>query len=310
MTKSYNLARYTYELLLGSNVPFERAELLNRKAIAWLKEQKEHFFVWLHYMDVHRPYKPPRKFQFNPKQLSSLEMSNLNSKMRVKPEEMKEEDIRDIIDLYDGEIRYNDYAIKSLLEEMREMGILDDTVLIITADHGEEFGEHGDFAHHHAKLYEELIRVPLIIANSESKNIKIDEQVSLIDVAPTILDLLDIPASESFQGRSLVPVIKGEKKSAGVITEAFGKGKRNVSYRTKEWKYILNEADAKRELYNLREDPGEKRNLYGEEKERVKEFELKIKEHVSEQRKIIKGPKEEKERIKQRIRELKYYKKA
>ena len=306
--KLYWFTRYAYEMVHSSGVPFERAESINQKVVSWLKEYKKQFFVWIHYMDVHFPYKPLKEFQLGPKPISSREMTSLNSRMFTRPKEILKEEMGELIDLYDGEIRYTDYAIKSLLDEMSRKGILNDTALIITADHGDEFGEHGDFAHHHGKLYEESIHVPLIIANSEYKNIKIDEPVSLIDIAPTVLHLLDIPASESFQGRSLIPLIeceRREKRLPGVISETLRKGKRFVSYRTEEWKYIFNEADAERELYNLREDPGEKRNLRGEEEERVKEFELKITEHRTKQERVIKESPGEEDAIKNRIRSLK-----
>jgi len=305
----YNFAKNIYNRMHSNNIPYERAEIINKKAISWLKKHKKQFFVWIHYMDVHFPYKPPKRFQlyFRSKPMNNLEMTRLNYKMIHKPEEISENDMRDIIDLYDGEIRYVDYAIKLLLDELSEMNILNDTFIIITADHGEEFGEHGDFAHHHAKLYDEIIRVPLIISNSEYRNVEIDEPVSLLDVAPTILDLLGIPKNESFQGRSLVPIIRGERKSSGVISEGLQKGKRSISYRTKEWKYIFNEVGAQRELYNIECDPKEKKNLYEKEREKAREFELKIKKHLLKQEKIAKGLTREKEKIKRKVGELKSY---
>jgi len=305
----YNFAKYIYNRMHSNNIPYDRAEIINKRAISWLKEHKKQFFVWIHYMDVHFPYKPPKRFQlyFRSKSMNNLEMTKLNYKMIHKPEEISENDMRDIIDLYDGEIRYVDYAIKLLLEELSEMNILNDTFIIITADHGEEFREHGDFAHHHAKLYDEIIRVPLIISNSEYRNVEIDEPVSLLDVAPTILDLLGIPKNESFQGRSLVPIIRGERKSSGIISEGLQKGKRSISYRTKEWKYIFNEVDAQRELYNIGCDSKEKKNLYEKEREKAREFELKIKKHLLKQEKIAKGLTREKEKIKRKVGELKSY---
>ena len=142
-------------------------------------------------------------------------MSDINYKMLTKPDDLSTKEINELINLYDGEIRYVDYSIKSLLEELEEIDALEGTALILTADHGDEFGEHGDFAHHHAKLYEELIHVPLIISNTEYKNIVIDEPVSLLDIFPTILDLVGIHAKErkvEFQGEILIRLINREKK--------------------------------------------------------------------------------------------------
>lgn len=316
--KLYDLVWYVYKNVYdklksdsrvhGDDVPFERGEVLNKKVISWLEQHEENFFVWLHYMDVHFPYKPPKEFQFDSpsKSLSSVEISNLNYKMLTSSEEMSKDEIKEIIDLYDGGIKYTDHIIKSLLDKLNEMNILDDTILIITADHGDEFGDHGDFAHYQAKLYDELIRVPLIICHSEHKNIRIDEPVSLLDVSPTILDLLGIPAVESFQGRSLIPIIMGERKSSGVVSESLLKGKRNVSYRTNEWKYILNEVDSRHEFYDISNDPKEGNNLYEKERERAKEFELKIMEHIRKQEKRVSGLTDEKEKIKKKLKELRH----
>jgi len=315
----FNLARYIYYKIFGVKESFvgKRAETINKKVISWLKEwlkeNKSNFFIWIHYMDVHGPYIPPKEFQlyFRSKPLNSSEIQKLLFKRgKNKPEEMSKSDLGDLFDLYDAEIRYIDHEIKSFLDELSEMGILDDTFVIITADHGEEFGEHGNFGHgdfgeQYGKLYDELIHVPLIIYNSPYKNVKVDEPVGLVDVAPTILDLLGIPVPKSFQGRSLVPLIRGEGKSSGAISECLQKGRMVISYRTKEWKYIFNEADNQRELYNIENDPKEMKNLYESEMERAKEFELKIREHIAKQKKRITGLSDERERIKERIEALK-----
>jgi arylsulfatase A-like enzyme len=188
---------------------------------------------------------------------------------------------------------------------MADIGVLDDTLIVITADHGEEFKEHGDFGHNH-KLYDELIHVPLIISNSSYRNIAIKDTVSLLDITPTIIDLLNIPETETFQEKSLIPIIEGKRKSSGVISEILDiQGKRVTSYRTKEWKYILSEAGNRRELYNIRKDPQERENVYEEEEEKVKEFESMILKHISDQIKMVRGVIDEKERIKGKIRELK-----
>lgn len=308
-----NFVKHVYNKIHSNNVPYDRAEIINKKAISWLKNHKTDFFIWIHYMDVHFPYKPQKKFQhyFRSKSLNNLEMSILNDKITqndylTKPIGMSEEEISTLIDLYNGDIRYVDYSIKSLLEELKRMDILKDTLIVITADHGEQFWEHGEFGHG-ANLYDELIRVPLIIYNSEYKNIEIDETVSLLDASPTILDLLGISENKAFQGTSLIHIIKGEKKSPGVISETFGKGKRNISFRTKKWKYILNDTVGQPELYDLESDPKEEKNLAETEGRKAKEFELKIMEHISKHEKIIKGSMNKKERIRKIIRELKHY---
>jgi len=146
----------------------------------------------------------------------------------------------------------------------------DNTFLILTADHGELLGEHGGFFHG-GKLCDELIHVPLIVCGPGIKpGTIIDDQVSLLDVAPTILDLLKCNAPETFQGTSLVPLIKGEEKNmrSYVVSEELVNGVKMFSCRTNNWKYILaitENGKKKEEMYNLNLDPIETRNVIGEE---------------------------------------------
>lgn len=306
--KLFTFIKNLYNKVRSDNTPYDRAETINKKAITWLENYNSNFFVWIHYMDVHFPYKPLKKFQniFRSQSINNLEMSKLNYKMTHQPEEMSEHEIKDIIDLYDAEIRYVDHAIRSLINELDDMNILDETLIIITADHGDEFRDHGDFIHN-AKLYDELIKVPLIIYNSAYKNIKFEDTISLLDISPTILDFFDIPIPKTFQGNSIIPLLDGGRKSSGVISESLGKGKLNISYRTHDWKFILNDITGKNELYNLRKDPEEKINLIDIEKERGREFELKIREHISKHEKNVGKLQNGKERTKMKIRKLKSY---
>lgn len=308
-TLLFTFFKHIYNRVQSDNTPYDRADTINKKATRWLENQKNNsFFAWIHYMDVHYPYKPLKKFQlyFRSKSINNLEMSNLNYKMTHQPDQISEGEIGDLIDLYNGGIRYVDNAIDSLLHELDKMKLLKETLIIITADHGDEFMDHGGFVHN-AKLYDELIHVPLIIYNSPYKHIEIDEPVSLLDVSPTILDLSGIPLPDNFQGKSLVPVIRGERISSGVISESIGKGKIKISYRTRNWKYIFDEVKGRHELYNLIEDQKEANNLYEKENEKAKEFELKIEEHISRQERTLFKVLDERERAKRRIKGLKNY---
>jgi len=260
-------------------IPYERAENINSKALNWLKHNKSKFFLWIHYMDVHFPYLPPE--EFCSVDLSPTEIIDLNNKMLKNPKDLDEEEIKILLNLYDDEIRYLDTQISFLIDSLEELGLTEETLIVITADHGDEFGDHGDFAHHNAKLYDELIRVPLMILNTEYSG-RISEVVSLIDLAPTILDLIGIPIPKKFQGRSLIPIIEGDKRG-GVISETIKKGKRVISYRTNEWKFIWDNYRDRKELYNVVKDPKEKENVYGEN-EISKLLEQKVEEHLIKQK--------------------------
>lgn len=298
----YNITKRIYYGMF--TMPYDRAELINKKAISWLKENEErNFFIWLHYMDTHIPYFPPSKF-CERKPFSTSKMLNIYHKM-MGGGKLSQKELNDAIRFYEGAAKYVDYSIKSLLDEMDAMGVLENTTVIITADHGEELGEHGVFLHPLEMLYDAQIHVPLIIYNAGYTGITVDMPVSLIDIAPTITDILGIPAAESFQGKSLVPVIKGERSIIGVISESFNPQRCDLiaSYRTARWKYIFNGTNSHHELYNIKNDTGETENLYESEREKAEEYELKIIEHISKQKKMMKVF-DEKERMKKRIRKI------
>jgi arylsulfatase len=170
--------------------------------------------------------------------------------------------LQDLIDLYDTNLRHIDYQIGRLLEYLVREGIYDNTIIIITSDHGEEFMEHGDLFHKE-KLYNELIKVPLIIQHPEiNKGLTIQKKVSHIDIAPSILDFLGMMEERRYQGKSIFEKIEDEEEDY-VISEATSvtfneKPKRLFSITTGDMKYIYNLHEDTLKKYNLRKDPQEK----------------------------------------------------
>ncbi len=304
-SKIQNLAKRIYFFINQNDIPYERAEVINKKAISWIKDgNTENFFLWLHYMDTHVPYKPIKRFRPD---ISSLRMSNLNRKL-LSDLNLSDKELTEIEELYDGSIKYVDYSLKSLLEELNELKILDETIVIITADHGEEFKDHGGFLHQETKLYDELIKVPLIIYNTDYKDIVIDEPVSLIDIFPTIIDLLNLKIEIKLSGTSLIPIIKGEKNPGVMIqgmgvNELDGNFKTIVAFRTKQWKYIIDRMRNKEELYNVINDPKEAINLSTINKNVAEDFKSIILEYTSNQHKAFLREMA-KEEIKGKIRKL------
>lgn len=289
--------------LTYQKVPFERAEDINKKAISWVMEKKpEKFFLWLHYMDTHIPYIPPKDFH----NLSNFKVSDLNRKV-LDNENVSKSELNQIIKLYDGCINYVDSSIKSLLDDLSDRRLLDDTIVIITADHGEEFKDHGGFMHIESKLYDELLHVPLIIYGANYSNVTIDEPVSLIDIAPTITDLLNLNSPRTFQGKSLIPIIKGTK-STGIISQGGHHGmnsnaiKMMVAYRTRRWKYILDERGGE-ELYDIKEDPKETKNLSVIQKDVAELIKSGILYNLSHQHKLVESDMK-KEDLKKKIGKL------
>lgn len=296
---------------ISGDMPYKRADFITGKALSWLKNNQDGFFLWLHFMDTHHLYVPPADFL--PKAMNWWTVFKVNYTFIVRartPGSISKKELMELINLYDGEIRYVDHNLGLFLDKLQEMGIwLDNTYFIVTADHGEEFMEHGGLSHG-GKLYDELIHVPLIICGPEIKeNTVVKDPVSLLDLSPTIIDLLDIQEMpKSFMGSSLFPILKGQqgRRPIGVISEGLGRKGRLLSYRTNEWKYILaiHEEGMQNELYNVRTDPKEMQGLSEKEKSRCAEFKSKLLKHISMEEKMGKTL-SEKLKIKQRIRTLK-----
>jgi len=186
---------------------------------------------------------------------------------------------------------------------MKKWGILDNTVIIVTSDHGEELFEHGFIGHAstslNAKLYDEIIHIPLIIWwPKKIKHRVVDELVQQIDVMPTILDMLGLPIPEGVQGYSLLPSIQGNPANnlRPVFCETILGGYQSTKemediklrcVRTKEWKLIYTNTltsnvssggldEGKYELYNFSSDPKEERNIFENHPEVAKELKKKL----------------------------------
>lgn len=294
--------------------PIVTAEKITNQGQSWLKGRREGFFLWLHYMDVHHPYLPAPRYlsQFRDQPVSRKKMASLYRKMLKDPGQLSPSEVTTLIDLYDADIRYVDANIGSLLASLA--GDLANTIVIVTADHGDEFGEHGKFGHQ--SLYDGVVRVPLIIAGPGIPGgTLVRQQVSLLDLAPTIGELVGINNVRTFQGKSLLPVIRGRENATDGTISILNKsdwGRRLIAYRTPEWKYIrtesLDEANTllSEELHDLRNDPQERHNLHGSENEEAKAFELEAVNKILEFKQLQSEEKtaDEKERIRAKLRKL------
>jgi len=256
-----------------------RAGEVNQKVFDWLKQHhNEKFFLFVHYFDPHRNYDPPKSFKhvFDP-QDGVTDLSVIQD-----PEKRKNPNFPLwLISQYDAEIRYCDHEIGTLMKKLAEYGIKDDTLIIVTSDHGETLIEHFRWWDHGRFVYDEQIHVPLIFWYPKlMQNNEFNCLVRLIDIFPTILNVLDIYFVKDIEGRSLVPVMKGNK--AGVTEWIFSesargdtrifkddiegvKGKK-FSIRKKNWKliWVPKTTGVYYELYDLKKDPNELVNLWGQ----------------------------------------------
>jgi len=216
-----------------------KAEEITHLGLTWLREHGGgKFFLWLHYFDPHAIYSPPAPFaQAYPKCP------------------------------YDGEIAYTDKCLGDLISGMEKMGLSERTIIILTADHGESLGEHGE-ATHAIFIYEPTIRVPLIIkapADLLPRGKSCGAMVSNMDILPTVLDLYGFSPIPGLAGQSLLPLIRGQTKEIHqqLLCESlspelnFG-WSRLEGIRTPAWKYIQ---APRPELYHLSEDSREMKNL-------------------------------------------------
>jgi len=289
------------------------AEEITSKSMLWLETHKEKFFLWLHYMDVHHPYLPLPQYigQFHDQPVSRKRMASLYRKMLKDPGQLSPSEVATLIDLYDADIRYVDDNIGSLLASLA--GDLANTIVIVTTDHGDEFGEHGKFGHQ--SLHDGVVRVPLIIAGPGIKaGTVIREPIELLDLAPTVADFIGIESPPRFHGKSLLPVIGGKSRVAtGAISTVTNKlEQRFIAYRTPEWKYIRtespNEANTmvSEEVYDLRNDPKERHNMHGSEDEEARAFELEAVNKILEFKRLKSEEKTayEKERIRAKFKKL------
>ena len=237
------------------------------------KGVQEPFFAWVHLFPPHDPYLPPEPYSgmFD----SSTKLRSYNQQRGDLTEEKIDNDENWGIfrARYDEFIRYCDEQFENFIEELKKRNKLKNTIIIFTSDHGESF-EHGDFTHGHTHLYEQVTHVPLIIKRpSQIKGVIINDLVEQIDIPPTILSLVNIPIPPWMEGRSLMPLLHGEKlPSKLVFSMNFernpGRGhqitKGTIAVWEGDYKLIYYLEEDKSLLFNLKEDPDELKNLFDE----------------------------------------------
>jgi arylsulfatase A-like enzyme len=256
-------------------------EQLLPKVKKWLDTNKSNpFFVFIHSFDIHYPYKPPppfnaifHDFPYTGRLIPSSKTLNAIGKKKLK---VNDEDLRHFRAFYDGGIRYADEKIGEFLSYLRDSGLEDRSLIIITSDHGEEFKEHGSVLHNQL-YYRPNLQVPLImrIPNYPRREIRISEFVQSIDVLPTILGAARLPAHPQAQGRNLLPSIKRHKnffnRFLWKITHPFTKDSHisfsehhkteSYSVMTDSYQLIYDSRSESMQLFNLKDDPLEQEDI-------------------------------------------------
>ena len=229
------------------------------------------FFLLVHYFDVHSPYEPAPEYVQMIRKVSDIDP--------LQQDATGQEDDRSRLAernrlLYDGCIRYTDESIGRLMNYLETEGLSENTLVLVTADHGEEFWEHGSFSHGE-QLYDEAIKVPLILdlPGSHHEPTRVAAQVRHVDMLPTILDAIGLADPARREGSSLISLLTG----GGYAPDGRGYFPADVALcegpilrtpglkalRRRDWKVIVEPVTSSVELYDLKQDPSEQVNLWG-----------------------------------------------
>jgi arylsulfatase A-like enzyme len=272
-------------------------KIINQTVKNFLQNNKNSpFFAWIHYIDIHEPYfsydwyiqpRPISYSEFIAKKLLGYPADyQFSSFLKI----FVKKYLKYRIDLYDQGIKYVDKEIGELLNFLREEKIYENTIICLTADHGEEFSEHGG-GFHGPKLYNELLHVPLMIKIPGKNHQIINKKVSLIDLPTTLGYLIGIKYPPSFKGKDLF-----ENKNKFIfhqtgfnpssktdsLTDLKNLNQCILACQSDCWKYIINYRDKKEELYNLSQDPKEQNNLAKSELKILSQMRRKIQEFRKE----------------------------
>jgi arylsulfatase A-like enzyme len=237
----------------GNQIP---APVVNGRVRSWLAgKPPEPFFLWVHYFDAHGPFEPLPGYR----------------DLYTRPED---DPLQESVALYDAEITYTDHQFAELFDDLREAGVLDETIVIVTSDHGQAFGEPHPVHEigHGQTLYDSVLRVPLLwwSPGRIPAGRVVDQQVESIDIAPTLLDLLGEAPPPEFVGRSLAGLLRGtgedvEERLAFSQTTSHTRVQW-LSVRSPEWKlHVSPQGDE--QLFQLRRDPDEIHNVLEREPE-------------------------------------------
>jgi signal transduction histidine kinase/arylsulfatase A-like enzyme len=267
-----------------------KADVTTDGVIEWLREHQskartngQPFFLWVHYFDPHYPYTPPPPFdEIEPDDCADCLDGGMPTIRKIEAEltpDFSPAQINRLLQYYDGEIAFTDREFGRLLDTMRTIGLDQNTLLVVLGDHGESFGEHDQWLHGQS-LHGAEINVPMIMRFPQRlpSGKVVDAVAQQIDVAPTILELLDMPIPEKVEGRSLVPLIFGEEAGAERYGVAELGDRSIVSLVTREWRLLKNTRDGAVELYRVVEDPDDQRDLADAEPEVLAELEQLLEE--------------------------------
>ncbi|HPR62678.1 MAG TPA: sulfatase [Thermoanaerobaculia bacterium] len=268
-----------------------RADQLNEAVFPWLESHgKQKYFLYLHYFDPHFPYDPPSPYdeKFSDPGYDGEADGSIGYLLSYldRTRLMSNEDLQQVVGLYDGEIAYADHHIGRLFSRLKELDLWQDSLIVVMADHGEEFQDHGS-VHHIRTLYQEVVHVPLLIKlpgrPSSSLRKVVPERISLLDLGPTILRLSNLSAPPSFSGRPFDSLMREPGKDRTIYARTRRHASDKAAIIRQRFKLIhpFGTNHDPEELYDLREDPGEQRSLLQDKTEVADQLRKEIEDYMN-----------------------------
>lgn len=246
------------------------AERVVESGMGWIgRHRQEPFFLYLHVLNPHSPYRAPPPFDELwwrdgvPERFRAMEGMNIDQRweflLSLGEEGVSDEELAYLLAMYDGEISHADYWFGRLARLLGDLGLHERTILVLTSDHGESFSEHGQFGHA-GRVYNDQLHVPLVLINPRlfPEPVEITGPVELVDLLPTLAVLTGLPVPAQAQGEDL---LGGELPG---VAFAEGAKLRQQKLQDAVWSLIASDGFQSFELFDLRSDPGETRNLWQE----------------------------------------------
>ncbi|MCA9602017.1 MAG: sulfatase, partial [Myxococcales bacterium] len=240
-----------------------QANFVAADVLDWLDKRPKDkpFFLYVHTIDPHVPYIPPDELvkEYDPEPYSGpvnfLRDRTLLENIKVGKTRVNDRDKQRLEALYDAEITFHDGHMHSIFEGLKKRGLEDDTLVVLTADHGEELFDHGSVGHGHS-VWEELLHIPLIVRlpGMTGAGLRTDAPVGHTDVAPTVFEALGFDVPADLPGRSLLASLSCEDTTPRDVASGFMDGWRTLV--AGDWK-LVHRSVSKYALYDLANDPGE-----------------------------------------------------
>ena len=292
----------TFEDYQGGVTAYPDVSKMVRAARRWVRRADRPFFLYLQPMNVHGPYtvpaarqadllgrRPGGEFVYGDRLMSYIMGGAVQLREQVAPEY-----VESLQDQYDTAIRYLFESLAALFQDLRKSGELERTLLVVTADHGEELFDHAGFSHGYT-LHREIVRVPLFVKlPGESVGRVVQDRVTLLDLHPTLLELLGVPATPDLDGLSFAPLVRGEEGATtprdAIVFEVHSPLRCiGEAILVGEYKLVRIEKDYqgrrnRRLLFRVSDDPDEHRDLAAELPEVVAELEARLDEILADWR--------------------------